>query len=112
MRKVELSDRVVYVKPLTFRAFKKLFAVISSVLADLANNTLKPENYLEKAEEILQEMTSLSQQEIENMPAGDVLKLVNACIDVIASDEVFLQEVNTILSKLNKNMTSLTSQKN
>lgn len=112
MRKVELSDRVVYVKPLTFRAFKKLFAVISSILADLANNTLKPENYLEKAEEILQEMTSLSQQEIENMPAGDVLKLVNACIDVIASDEVFLQEVNTILSKLNKNMTSLTSQKN
>lgn len=111
MRKVELSDRVVYVKPLTFRAFKKLFTVISSILTDLASNTLKPENYLDKAEEILQEMTSLTQQEIENMPAGDVLKVVNACVDVITSDEVFLQEVNTILSKLNKNMTSLTSQK-
>lgn len=111
MRKVELSDRVVYVKPLTFKAFKKLFAVISSILTDLASNALKPENYLEKAEEIITEMTSLKQEEVENMNAGDVLKVVNTCIDVIVSDEVFLQEVNTILGKLNKNMTSLTSQK-
>ncbi len=114
--KVKLSDgREVKIQELKFKHFKKFINLIAQILDDLSKNELKVEKYADYTVELVSAMTSLSEEEIEELSASDALKLLRACIDQIFSDTSFLQELRTLIRKISEEIdkqTSGQSQKN
>ncbi|MEM3426736.1 hypothetical protein [Hydrogenobacter thermophilus] len=108
---IELSNRTVYIQELKFKHFKKLFSVISDIVQDVAKGEIRVEKYLDKGSDIISQLTGLAQEEIDELSAGDALKLLNACIEVIVQDTAFLQELKNTIQTVRNSLTSLTSQK-
>jgi len=114
VKAVELTNgKKVYVRSLKFRDFVRFTNLITRLFEDFTKNEkgkveLNASAYFEDFLPVMASMTGLKEEEIENLPASDGLKLLRTCIDVILEDQAFLQEIKNLLKTIAEKLSGFT----
>ncbi len=106
MKSVEINGKTVYVEPLKFKDFLKFTELLLMISEDAEKDNLRPSEYLSKAIPLMSSMSGLPTEEIENLPAKEALKLLNACIETILEDKDFFKEINKMLQRIAESLSS------
>jgi len=113
VKAIELTNgKKVYVRSLRFRDFVRFTNLITRLFEDFVKEKEKVElnasAYFEDFIPVMASMTGLKEEEIENLPASDGLKLLRTCIDVILEDQAFLQEIKLLLKAIAEKLSGFT----
>lgn len=101
---VEINGKKVRVEPLKFRDFMRFSGLVLSIVQDAEKGELKLGKYFEQALPLMASMTGIKEEEIEELPAKEGLKLLRACAEVILEDEDFFRELNETLKTLTESL--------
>ena len=111
VKPVKLSTgKKVYVRSLRFRDFARFVNLITRLFKDFTKGEIKEINllpYFEEAIPLIASMSGLKEEEVENLPVADGLKLMKTCVEVILEDQAFLEEVKNLLKTVAEGLTKV-----
>ncbi|WP_456382179.1 hypothetical protein [Persephonella sp.] len=109
-KRVKLSDgREVEVSSLTFGAYMDFIGVITDVMSDFISGGSVGRHF-KSFIPVMAQMTGMTEEEIKNLKGADGMKILNTCIEVIKSDEDFLQELKRTTESLKQIIPSPSTQ--
>jgi len=110
VKPVEFSTgKKVYVRSLRFRDFARFVNIITRLIKDIGKGGIENINllpYFEEAIPLIASMSELKEEEIENLPVADGLKLLKTCAEVILEDQSFLLELKNLLRTIAEGLTT------
>jgi translation elongation factor EF-1beta len=110
VKPVELSTGKAYVRSLRFRDFARFVNLITRLFKDFRKGDITEVNllpYFEEAIPLIASMSGLKEEEVENLPVADGLRLLKTCVEVILEDQAFLEEVKNLLKTVAEGLTKV-----
>jgi len=111
VKPVELSNgKKVYVRSLRFRDFARFINLVARLFRDFGKKEFTDANlhfYFKETVPLIASMSKLKEEEVENLPVADGLKLMKTCVEVILEDQAFLEEVKNLLKTVAEGLTKV-----